>query len=197
MSIDSVPKKQQLRYYIKLRVLHVDDNPMLAKLVKKLLSEVSYADFEVVWVANMRDALQQLDEESQREATSHSSLSCRWDCILLDLTLPDSVGAATFEAIYRNTEAPIVVLTAEHDIEVRAAVVAAGAQDCVFKLEMSSTDVLARSIRFAVERYRTIKELRRAVRELEASKELMEELLRDGGDSNFLHPSLSSRLLKH
>lgn len=82
------------------------------------------------------------------------------DLILLDLNLPDSQGTVTFERTYAFApDVPIVVLTGLDDEEVGLSTVRGGAQDYVIKGEVS-TDLLRRSIRYAVERHRLSSALR-------------------------------------
>ena len=56
--------------------------------------------------------------------------------------------------------------------------IAAGAQDCVYKMEMTS-DLLIRSVRFAVERNHIVQELRVALKEVQAANIAMQEILND------------------
>jgi sigma-B regulation protein RsbU (phosphoserine phosphatase) len=99
-----------------------------------------------------------------------SELNCTVDhaesLALLDLTLPDSTGIATFRSLHEGwPHLPIVVLSGQSDNELAITAVREGAQDYLPKSEFSSSS-LARSIRYAVERHdREIAQHR--VRELE------------------------------
>jgi len=82
------------------------------------------------------------------------------DLVLLDLSLPDSHGIVTFERTYAFApDVPIVVLTGLDDEEVGLSTVRGGAQDYLIKGEINS-DLLRRSIRYAVERHRLSSALR-------------------------------------
>jgi len=164
------------RFYMRLRVLHVEDDEGIGELVEKLL-DLSYLDMHLQRVTTLQEGIDLLYQQ-------------RWDVILLDLTLPDSAPKDTFQEVYKIApQLPIVVLTAETDIEIRAATIAMGAQDCIDKIELSATpNLLARTLRFAVERQRTILELQEIIRELELSKKKLQELIEQVDDS--LDPSI-------
>jgi len=154
------------RHYIRLRILHIEDEAAIGSLVEKFMA-FSYFDVELVRVSTLQEGLQRLRED-------------RWDLILLDLSLPDSEPANTFPALYKaHPYTPVIVLTAEVDLEIRARTIAQGAQDCLYKMELKSPDTLARSIRFAVERHRLLLELREIIRELEEFKRQFLELTPD------------------
>ncbi|MDG2385561.1 MAG: SpoIIE family protein phosphatase [Pirellulaceae bacterium] len=76
------------------------------------------------------------------------------DVVLLDLNLPDSSGLDTFRAIHnRAVQTPIIVLSGQDDIDVAVAAVSQGAQDYLTKSE-ANRSTLARSVRYAIERFR-------------------------------------------
>ena len=90
-----------------------------------------------------------------------------FDVVLLDLGLPDSQG---METLTRTEEAsgglPIVVLTGLDDERFALEAVRAGAQDYLVKGRFNS-ELLVRTIRYAVERKRAEEEVRRLNAELE------------------------------
>ena len=155
----------QHNYYLRLRILHVEDDVNVAGTVLRLFKHIPYAQVEISHAPCLEEALVALRDHT-------------WDCVLLDLGPPDSSGIATFHQVHGFTEVPIVVLTAEENLERRAEVVAAGAQDCIYKLEMTP-DLLIRSIRFATERNRVVQELRMALKEVQAANRAMQEILHD------------------
>jgi len=82
------------------------------------------------------------------------------DLLLLDLDLPDQEDLGTFERVRTFApDVPIVVLTRIEDEEMALTMVKSGAQDYLVKGE-ASTDLLHRSIRYAVERHRLTSALR-------------------------------------
>jgi signal transduction histidine kinase len=76
------------------------------------------------------------------------------DCILLDLSLPDSIGRETYGRIQKSVpETPIIILSGNADHEIAVAMVKHGAQDYIPKDTLNG-DLLKRSILYAVERQR-------------------------------------------
>ena len=123
----------------RVRVLLVEDDPGDALLVQELLDE---GDLDV--------ALQRVDSMSMA-----LPLLGEVDCVLLDLALPDSFGLEGLSKLLAaERQAAVVVLTglADGDLGMRA--VAAGAQDYLVKAEVDAS-LLARSIRYAIERRRS------------------------------------------
>jgi PAS domain S-box-containing protein len=133
-----------------VRILLVEDNPADSRLVDELLSEAaSSADFEVTHAERLDEALEHLNK-------------MEFDVILLDLSLPDSSGLETvnrMQTAARRT--PMVVLSGQDDEEVALEALHLGAQDYLLKGREDGA-LIARSIRYAVERRRTEEELRRS-----------------------------------
>jgi diguanylate cyclase (GGDEF)-like protein len=89
------------------------------------------------------------------------------DVILLDLHLSDSKGIETFLKVNRTTSTvPIIILSVLYDDSLAMEAVRRGAQDYLFKREIHS-DVLLRTIRFAVERHVLRRDLAKANAQLE------------------------------
>ncbi len=100
----------------------------------------------------------------------------RFDVVLLDLSLPDSQGFATFEAVRGvASHKAIIVLTGLDDQDLGLKTVQSGAQDYLVKGK-AGPEVLVRAIRYAVERTRAEQE---TARYAEALKEKNAELERD------------------
>lgn len=103
--------------------------------------------FEVEWAGELALALQRL---------SLGGI----DLVLLDLVLPDSEGPVTFERCYAFApDVPIIVLTGMEDEEAGVSTVQGGAQDYLHK-GVVDENLLARSIRYAIERHRLLTALR-------------------------------------
>lgn len=78
---------------------------------------------------------------------------------MLDLTLPDSDGLDTLDAAHKHSSwAPIVVLTGLNDEALGVEAVKRGAQDYLVK-GFGSGEVLARALRYAIEKQRFADEL--------------------------------------
>jgi signal transduction histidine kinase len=140
----------------------VEDNPGDARLYQELLADSRDAAFEVVRADRLSAAIQRLSEET-------------FDVILLDLGLPDSHGTDTITALEKVCAGvPIVVLTGLGDEAVGRQALYKGAQDYLVKGQ-ADTELLSRSIRYAVERKRGQTE-RRALEERLVQAEKMEAI---------------------
>lgn len=140
-----------------LRVLLVEDNPADADLTVELLSEAEPGGVDVRRAETLADAVAQAAEH-------------HYDVVLLDLGLPDSSGMATLDAIMASASgSAVVVLSGVDDERVGAEAVARGAQDFVTKGASEDGRLLARSLRYAVERRALVDRVNRA--ELEAARE--------------------------
>ena len=130
-----------------IRVLLVEDNPGDARLILEMLHEVQADGFELLRVDRLAPALERLNTAGV-------------DVVLLDLGLPDSQGLATFERTRRGTTTePIIVISGLDDEQVALEAVRAGAQDYLIKSRIEG-HLLARVIRYAIERQRTQTQLR-------------------------------------
>jgi diguanylate cyclase (GGDEF)-like protein len=82
-----------------------------------------------------------------------------FDCVLLDLMLPDSAGLETVRGVRtRAPQAPIVVLSGEDDESIALRAVHLGAQDYLVKGRADGYQ-LCRAVRYAIERKRAELEL--------------------------------------
>ncbi len=151
-----------------IKILLVEDEPADVVLVKRALSKSASArfSFDTEVVGRLSHAIEHL----------HNDV---FDVVLLDLGLPDSRGLETVESVYAaSPDTPIVVLTGLSDEEVGIQAMQKGAQDYLLKKHY---DILARAIRYAIERQKEINRRKRvegalqsAHDELEKRKELLE-----------------------
>lgn len=122
-----------------LRVLVVEDNPADARLVREMLADVEGREFEVHCADTLVGGL---DALAQHE----------FDIALVDLSLPDSQGLATFETIQRHAGGlPVVVFTGVTNEMLALTAVARGAQDYLVKGRMTS-QALVRVLQYSVAR---------------------------------------------
>jgi signal transduction histidine kinase len=135
-------------------VLLVEDNPGDARLIQESLADSAGDTFDL--------------ETADRLATALRRLSAGGiDAVLLDLALPDSKGQHTFdEAKAHAPTVPIIVLTGLGDEALALKMVREGAQDYVAKVELNGS-VLARVIRYAIEREQAEQKIIRFNEELE------------------------------
>jgi two-component system, cell cycle sensor histidine kinase and response regulator CckA len=137
-----------------IKILLVEDNPGDVLLLQETLSEINLVTFVLVNVERLSEALKRLQTEI-------------FDVILLDLALPDSHGLDSFAKIYQQVPLiPIVVLTGMNDETLALKAMQAGAQDYLVKGRVSGSDLLMRSIRYAIERKRAEAILQKREREL-------------------------------
>lgn len=130
-----------------MRVLVIEDNPADVRLLQVALAGDQRARYEVDAVGSVGDALRLVDAYA-------------YDAVLLDLTLPDSTGLASFERIRASApDLPVVILTQTEDDELAAKAVGAGAQDYLVKGQ-TNAPLLGRTVRHAIERQRLVNQLR-------------------------------------
>lgn len=85
----------------------------------------------------------------------------KFDVVILDLGLPGSSGMDTLKKfLVHNLAVPIIVLTGEDDDQLGMEAIREGAQDYLSKGQLDK-NLLARSLRYAVERHRLLAELHR------------------------------------
>ena len=109
----------------------------------------------------------------------------KFDVVLLDLNLPGCTIDETLSSMLAwAAGSPVVVLTSVDDIQLGARAIGEGAQDYLVKLEITSS-ILARTLRYAVERAEAQKSLhelamrlRRANAELESFSSIIAHDLR-------------------
>jgi two-component system cell cycle sensor histidine kinase/response regulator CckA len=137
-----------------IQVLLVEDSPTDALIVQDDLTQIAGVTFIVTHVERLSEALQLLRER-------------RFGVVLLDLSLPDSDGFETFTRLHQAaSDVPVVVLSGRSDEGLAVRAVQAGAQDYLMKGQMEE-QVLARAIRYAIERQRSDEALRMQSRVLE------------------------------
>ena len=128
-----------------LRLLIVEDDAGDAALLRRYVGR-AFDVRELVHVERIVDAFERLQLHTP-------------DVVLLDLSLPDSHGLATFTDVrIRRPDLPIVVISGLDDEDVAAEAVKAGAQDYLVKGTIDA-ETLGRAIRYAIERNRTQVEL--------------------------------------
>jgi diguanylate cyclase (GGDEF)-like protein len=119
----------------------VEDNPADARLMVELLSDAGARGVQLQHVDRVSAALMNLENQE-------------FDIVLLDLSLPDSSGLETVSRICAaDPRIPVIVLTGMEDDALALAAVHAGAQDYLVKGQVDGA-VIARSIRYAIERKR-------------------------------------------
>jgi signal transduction histidine kinase len=123
-----------------LKVLMVEDDPSYRVFVRQVLRRSKQAKFEFAEAGTMKGCKEILAKEI-------------FDVILLDLNLPDSAGAVTFERVADfAADTPIVILTGSDESSFSGLqALGLGAQDFLSK-HLISNDSLVRCLRYAIER---------------------------------------------
>jgi sigma-B regulation protein RsbU (phosphoserine phosphatase) len=138
---------------LRIRALLIEDNPGDAQLIKLMLAEADSESFELRRVERLEDGLRELAGGNV-------------DVVLSDLSLPDSQGLDTFLRLHgRAPHVPIIVLSGLNDTTVALKAVHQGAQDYLIKGEVDG-QLLARAMRYAIERKRMSEQLHRYAAEL-------------------------------
>jgi DNA-binding NarL/FixJ family response regulator len=139
---------------VPIKVLLIDDDPVQAQAIANLLAAASSQRFELSGAASLADGLERLGAGGL-------------DVVLLDLGLPDSSGVETFTKLHlRFPNLPVVVSTSREDEELGLELVQAGAQDYLVKGKTSSL-LLCRTLRYAIERKLAALERDRLIAELQ------------------------------
>lgn len=154
-----------------LQVLLVEDNPGDATLIETHLDRVAGGDLgtdlSLTHVETLTATLDRLAAE-------------RFDVVLLDLGLPESTGIETAERVLEAfPSVPVVVLTGLQNREVAVEAIRAGAQDYLNKNEHIEGPMLARAIRYAVERKAREQQLELRTERLEEFASLISHELRN------------------
>ncbi|MEA2624159.1 MAG: hypothetical protein QOD06_204 [Candidatus Binatota bacterium] len=138
-------------------LLVVEDNPGDARLVREML-KASGLRCELRVAGRLTAALELLEERPA-------------DLVLLDLSLPDSHGVETLDALQaRFPDVPVVVLTGFEDETTALEALKSGAQDYLVKGRFDA-NLLARSVRYSIGRWSAGAETKRSLSLLTATLE--------------------------
>lgn len=145
------------------RALLVDDDEEDYVLLKDTLGEIRGAKIQLDWVSSFAKALEVV------KAGEH-------DIYLFDYRLGERNGLELLEAaINLGCQAPIILLTGFGDKEVDMMAMDKGAADYLIKGKISS-DLLERSIRYAIRRSHSLLELKNLLKELTEKKQNIRSL---------------------
>lgn len=141
----SKPPKQR-------HVLVIEDSRAHRILIEQYLNEAAHVALQVTHAVRLEDGLKYLAQGDV-------------DVVLLDLNLPDSRGLETLHHVRsRAPYVPTVVLSAVDDESIAIQAVREGAEDFLVKGEFDS-NLLVRSIRYAIARHRSKVKLQQAAAE--------------------------------
>jgi formate hydrogenlyase transcriptional activator len=148
-----------------ISILLIEDSPSDVALFREMLNEPNAVQFELTHANMLSNALALLSKES-------------FGIILLDLSLPDGNGLDTVVRTHAAVpNIPIVVMSGLGDEKLAVRALQEGAQDYLVKGQVDS-NILIRSMRYAIERKQAEDALRQAHDRLELSvKERTAELM--------------------
>jgi len=149
-----------------LRILLIEDSETDRIFIRRLLDKALDHDCHVTATERLSGAL-------NRISAAHAN-GKPFDAALLDMTLPDSVGPSACEKLrLAAPELPVLVLTGINDEGIALESLNQGAQDFLVK---GHTDprLLARAIRYAIERKRGEVDLQKARRRIQRQQHLAE-----------------------
>ena len=149
-----------------MTILLIEDNPADVEMIREMLSEIKGLPFDMVCADRLLSAKPHIQEGGI-------------DVILLDLGLPDSQGLQTLTQLkVLSGDVPVVVLTMLDNEETGLKALKEGAQDYLVKGQINGP-LIARSMRYAIERGRNENELKRQRDSLEILVLNKETMLRE------------------
>jgi signal transduction histidine kinase len=126
----------------RLRVLLIEDNLADARLTRELLNEANPGGFDLVHAATLQQG-------------SNALAAAEFGIVLLDLSLIDAQGLDTVRRLrQQHPRVPIIVVSGLDDEEVALEALHNGAQDYLVKGQ-GDGHLIARAMRYAIERKRT------------------------------------------
>jgi phosphoserine phosphatase RsbU/P len=144
----------------RIELVLVEDDEEDYIITRGLLDESERERFHIQWAQTLAEGLELLSDDV--------------DAVLLDLTLPDSVGWETFIGVHEKApQLPVILLTGLSDEELGARAIQEGAQDFLVKGSMDS-QLLCRAVCYAIERKQIAMRLSRIANELRARNEQMD-----------------------
>ncbi len=172
-------------------ILLLEDNPGDARLIRALFRDISGRSVTILNAESLKQARERLFETPV-------------DVALVDLSLPDSQGLATFRKLAESHPwLPQVLLTGLNDQEIAIHAVREGAQDYFVKGEVD-VQILMRAIEYGIERKRIQAELEAVNAQVQQSADDLHSILNQlhigtiltNSQGRILHMSVSAlRLL--
>ncbi|MFK7994215.1 MAG: response regulator [Granulosicoccus sp.] len=139
-----------------IKVLVVEDNSDDFEMLRRSIRRAQL--FDLTWVRSATEGLTEL-------RANHYSV------VLLDLSLPDSHGLESVVAFTELATTPVVVLSGNDDESTALESVQHGAHDYLVKGKFD-TPLISRTLRYAIERYRLVEELRQTQLQVRREREM-------------------------
>lgn len=149
-----------------LRLLLIEDSETDRIFIRRMLEKALEHGCQVTATERLSEALNRIGAADPDGKP--------FDAALLDMTLPDSVGPSACEKLrLASPELPVLVLTGIDDESIALESLNQGAQDFLVKGHMDPR-LLARAIRYAIERKRGEVDLQKAHRRIQRQQHLAE-----------------------
>jgi len=150
-----------------IRVLLVDDDEDDYVMTRELLSEAATGVFQLDWASDYDEAVAMIERREH-------------DVYLLDYRLGERSGLEILRAVgSKNPHSPMILLTGQGDDGIDLEAMREGAADYLIKGQLTS-DLLARSIRYSMERAKASQSLRE-------SEERYQRLVEHSPDAIIVH----------
>jgi len=165
-----------------IKVLLIEDNEADARFIREMFKEIE-PKFDLQHVQKLNEGLELLKNN-------------KFDVLLLDLSLPDSMGFETFDKAHeKEPKLPIVILSGLDNEEMAIKAVRKGAQDYLIKGDVNNR-ILSRALSYSIERKNTEKELLQSRNELVGLiKQYTDELKKKGvGEVDLVEKTLEEKI---
>jgi signal transduction histidine kinase len=148
---------------INIHILLVEDSITDVVILNRIFSRANPQKWQITHVEELEKAIEISTNNSQLNQDNSQLENChnrKFDVVLLDLSLPDSIGIDTLKE-YRAavSDIPVVILTGLDNEDLALQAMAEGAQDYIVKDDMTISR-LERAIRYAIERGEILNRLR-------------------------------------
>jgi len=143
-------------------ILLIEDNLGDSRLIKEMLKEITSINYRLIIAETLKEGCEEIKKND-------------FILILLDLNLPDSSGIKTFDTVINFAQKiPVVLVSGMQDVELSLSLIKEGAQDYITKQDLNS-NLLGKTIQFAIERKKLLSELIIANKELAFQNEEKEK----------------------
>lgn len=165
-----------------IHILLVEDSASDAHLLHRIFLNSDQEQWQMLHVERLSEAIEASRENSASTLNNsqiESRKQRRFDLVLLDLSLPDSIGLDTLKEFKAAVpDIPVVILTSVDDEDLALQALAEGAQDYLVK-DKITIQRLVRAIRYAIERSEILNQLRESeerIRQALAKEQELNEL---------------------
>ena len=123
-----------------IHVLLIDDDEDEFVFIRDLLADVKTNTFKLDWTTDIKEAKEKILKRSH-------------DIYLLDYRINEHSGIELLrEVIRKGSRVPVIMLTSFHDNGIDREVMSIGAADYLQKNQLSASDMLERTLRYAIYR---------------------------------------------